>query len=312
MSGTVDALAQPLCTPERWSLPTPEGYVMTDPLTRRPINPNAPPSWIQGDPMLGPGLDYLRQRGSDLHFYIGYGSHSKAEDLGDIATGLFERAVKRADYYGSEGQQTTERNFRERLILGGAMLAHLRQTKKEPNVADFLELGAKAKAVMSSFEVRTLAAITLSGTESFVYDIAADGGPAEGALLLARKKFLATRSGDVPRLALANAGYINAREWSMAANMGNKIKQREAGVVRPVDTFVTVGAGHLDLMRKLDLCEVRVSHLFFDADAQRHGESVSLHGAFQRGVADKRQLHVAVRILAHLQQVNQAAGGYNT
>ncbi|HSW74309.1 MAG TPA: hypothetical protein VLG16_00405 [Candidatus Saccharimonadales bacterium] len=249
MASHVEALTHILSQADRWSAPavTPGDAVMTDPFTGQQVNPNEPLAWIARDPTFSSGLEYLRSRRDDLTFKVAYGVHEVAEDLGDMNKNWYEQQVAAADYYGFEGSLNTVQTERADHALARRAIRRAIICGKNPTRESFLQF-----KMSNTFYARMLAARTLLPTVSFSYDLAADGTLAERALSVAYRDVFKSRYSEAVK-ARAFIGMTAAREWCMVAKLGSLLSFYEKDNTRPVETFMTIGAAHTDVSRKLRL-----------------------------------------------------------
>ena len=82
-----------------------------------------------------------------------------------------------------------------------------------------------------------------------------DGSTAEKALARARFPLLARGLFEPEKLAAANLGFYNMREWIMTARLGLAARQHQthaqASEENPADILMTVGEFHKDVERKI-------------------------------------------------------------
>jgi hypothetical protein len=277
----VQALAAPMSMAERWSLPSSVegGYLLIDPLTGERLDTQQPPVWIRDDQALAGGLAYLRRNASNLDVTILYGRHGVAEDLGDPQTGWYERQVKAADFYGYEGLHTQEA-IQQAKRNGTIIVQNALARSQPPRLEHFLQVGSRIGA--SSFEMRTIAAMTLIDTPSFPIDVAADGTAVEQALIQASVPLLQHPDSDIA--GVAHLGFENTREWIAAAHLGVEVHRRFGELRSLLRGFVTFGTEHRDLQRKLEISRLTVHAKRLKAYVYNPQEEFDMSGMLESGI----------------------------
>ncbi len=249
--------------PERWAEPTRDGgFILTDPVSGDRINPNVPPAWIEEDPYLHAGYEYLRMNGANINLEIAYGRHREAADLGDPQLGWFEKKVAEADYYGYEASHYRIVPTAVEHDTAGVRLARIRAQGRE-DFASYLDLAGKESRA-DSFHHRQYYAIALAGrnTECFPADVASDGRPIEGTFTRARRMILG--SAATALAAAASTSMVLHREWFSPAKFGLRMLEKEAGrsPYRDINGLATIGGYHKDLERKYQSLHVNVTRRF--------------------------------------------------
>ena len=130
--------------------------------------------------------------------------------------------------------------------------------------------------------MRTVAAMTLIDTPNFPVDIATDGTAVEQALSQASVPLLEHPDFDVA--GVAHLGFENAREWIAAAHLGVEVQRRFGELRSLVRGFVTFGAEHRDLQRKLELLEVTVRAKRLKAHTYNPQEEFDMSGMLESGI----------------------------
>jgi hypothetical protein len=249
------ALQGKLSNPHNWVAEplNGSGYIFWDPVEGAPTNPDTIPTWLEAEPQLSAGIDYLHDQNSNVNVTIAYGGHARAGDLGAIENGWFEQQVHQADHYGYEEVGHTEAHARmEAAFAVTALRAALRRgtdyhtylqaaTSLEPRLKD------------DTFLVRRLRAMALEGN-SFSFDAKADKTPTEQAIIkaIARTAYAAA----APKNAAEHLAADNAREWLMVANTGVHLRKNHKG--NSDDVFETLGMMHNDVTRKFRVAGANV------------------------------------------------------
>jgi hypothetical protein len=225
------------------------GYIMTDPLTLDPINPNQPPEWITDEGILRGGLRYLRRNADKLLLTIYFGEHATAGSLGNLQDEWYEKQVKDADFYAYE---SSGHNPHKMQLIKEYMstMQHEVLVRGEDSSSPVKIAEVASRKGHDTFQARQYAAALLLGTPSFAMDYHLDDGtPAEQALLTTLIPNLT--GADREKAALAYTGNMNAREWIGVARLGAELKDIFGSFRAPLRGFVTFGGAHEDLVRKL-------------------------------------------------------------
>lgn len=236
-------------SPERWAEPARDGgFILTDPLSGDRMNPNAPPAWIEEDPSLYAGASFLRSYPDLAHVSLAFGRHVEAEDLGDPAKGWFEKKVAEADYFGDEDLGHTDRRRRSDVQITKELFT--RSIPFGATLEAFLQVAREAGTKASTFELRqSRASLLAATTDTYSFDIAADGRPIERRLFEAFQAI--KQAPSTPEAGIALAGLHNAREWVAVLKTGlTVLKGAQQRGFSPAEVFKTIGAAHKDIRRK--------------------------------------------------------------
>jgi hypothetical protein len=240
-----------LLDPSAWFAPNSNGlgYVLLDPMTREPVNPNTVPNWVQNDPIRAVGIGFLAARGADVQVTIAYGPHDNAADLGDTKRGWFERQVDNADYYAREGLGVTEASKRQFAEARRRMMPTI--IKHQTNIKGYLEVASEFYG--GSFQARMERARAISRTPSFVADMPGDSHvEIERAAIEQVER--ARQNPDEGQMGVLFGAMNYVREWSMIASLGLELHKGELGNGdRELHVFMTMGHGHRDLTRKFGM-----------------------------------------------------------
>jgi len=251
--------------PERWAEPIGGGnFMLTEPTTGDRLNPNIPPAWMEEDPYLHAGFEYLRMNGPNIAMQIAYGPHGAAEDLGNPALGWFEKKVAEADYYAYEACGYTEKLMQQSHNNSSLLLRTLYANQRRTDFASYSDLRKRVFGNMDAFQHRMDYAIAKAGdTVSFPADVARDGRPIEQAFWDARTQML-FKDDITPGLVAATTGMILHRDWFALAKTGLKMLEKEAtqSPYRDINGFMTYGMYHKDIERKYRSMHVTVPRTF--------------------------------------------------
>jgi|GEM_PF-3492819 len=190
---------------DRWTTIDPNGNMrLVDPVDHS-YHPNRPPSYIQDDPILGEGLNFLADKKDNIRVRLSLGAGNTAEDLG--APGWFEHQMSEVHALGHDlNADSPENAYAYRLI--GAMQDEV-LVKEEFNhhvSSESTEKGALVVASMVNF---------VKGSFNEIDQLKERGGlPAEFA-------------GEAEGFTMAAyAVALNAIQWHSIAKLGLAAKEQ--------------------------------------------------------------------------------------
>ena len=257
-----------------------------DPETHEFINPAQLPELVLADPALREGIDYLRQQGSSVRCKVVVGPHRKPEelDLGQ-APGTFQGWVNNAQACLYEAGGWSQSWHDE---MADAIRNNRQLPQHHPYLAAVIGSAIRAGVPSTSFDVRfPLDFLPSYPTEGQPYyaEAVAHGLGVEIASPLYRSK-------ENYRDLFTVWNYL--REGVMVGRIGLALK--DLWGVLPTgeakEAVITVGTGHRDLIRKLNLCGVQVDPIIQIPDhyADPHSQSAMLPRALETGVIDTMPL----------------------
>jgi|GEM_PF-1325992 len=261
MSGVENVFANP----ERWAEPTRDGgFVLTDPVSGDRVNPNVPPAWVEEDPYLHAGYEYLRMNGANIGVEIAWGRHRDAEDLGNPQLGWFEKKVAEADYYGFEAHAHSI-VFEQRRQYAVQRRRHALLLQGRDDVTSYVRAAVEQTEDPDTFSHRVNYAAARArslGTVSFAADAARDGRPVERDFCEAFDTLFERPS--TPAVSMASLNMIIHREWFTAGKTGLTMLEHEIGKspYRDINAFITFGGLHKALEDKYRSLNVGVPRKF--------------------------------------------------
>ena len=254
-----------LSDPHNWISEAGSDYVFWDPVRGEQDDSASVPYWLEQEPTLKTGIDYLRDNSPEI--LIAFGQHAAAEDLGPIenGNGWFERQVYEATHYGYENFGYTDaRGQDEKLFASKALMMARQETgSNEPDYSAYLRAATSLNRTLenNTYHVRFLRMIALA-RNSFSYDIRADRTTTEQGILLA---FINTVFAEpTARNAAEYLATVNAREWCMVANTGRYLCENHSD--EPTKTFITQGALHGDVVRKFQTVNTNVDAVVVEGE----------------------------------------------